>query len=80
MRKFFLSMLLCMCLIIGLLTGCVSNSDEASKPANSSTPAPTQESKPEEVTEKPVSLRMVLYGDAGQRGREFLDGEFHDKV
>lgn len=31
-------------------------------------------------TEDPVSLRIVMYGDAGARNTEFFQNEFHDKV
>ena len=58
--------------------------DESASSADMEEGEDEQANKPQEEADKgstePVSLRIVMYGDAGSRNVEFFKNEFHDKV
>ncbi len=58
--------------------------DESASSADMEEGEDEQANKPQEEADKgstePVSLRIVVYGDAGSRNVEFFKNEFHDKV
>lgn len=80
MGKKLLMTLLSMSLALGALTGCGDSDVKESEAGNSQ--AVSKESKPKEEKkdEKPVSLRLIIYGSAGERNTEFWENEFHEKV
>ena len=92
-KKRWMALLLCAAMAVTVLGGC--GKQENTKPASdsrdeSASSADTEEgedeqaNKPQEEADKgstePVSLRIVMYGDAGSRNVEFFKNEFHDKV
>lgn len=79
MSKKLFSLILCLCISIGLLAGCGKNdtSNTASK-TESETVASTE--KEEEETTEPVHLRLVMYGEAGNRNMEFFENEFNERI
>lgn len=85
MGKKFLAVLLAAAMTGSLLAGCGGKTnDNKSEDSQSDSKQETSEKK-EESTEKeekgdPVSLRFVMYGEAGARDSEFFKGEFHDRL
>lgn len=92
-KKRVMSLLLCTAMAVTVLGGCGKQEDV--KPASSGSDegaAPVETEKEEdgqadqageEVSSdgmEPVSLRIVMYGDAGSRNVEFFKNEFHEKV
>lgn len=89
MGKKLLAMLLGLTLTFGILTGCgeTDNGGKSSEVASgsevvsSTDVASSSESKQNnKKDEKPVSLRLVMFGSVGERNSSFWDNEFHDKV
>ena len=91
-KKRVMSLLLCTAMAVTVLGGCGKQEDV--KPASSGSDegaAPVETEKEEngqadqageEVSSdgmEPVSLRIVMYGDAGSRNVEFFKNEFHEK-
>lgn len=90
MGRKVLTVMLGLCLSIGLLAGC-GNSDSGNKAVTDNKAEQTAEAEKETetaevveekevVSEEPVALRIVQFGEAGPRNTEFFEGEFHDKV
>jgi len=82
MRKKLLSQILCLCMGAGLLVGCgKSEATDTTTKAESKVATATASAK-QEKTEKedPVHLRLVMYGDAGNRNMEFFENEFNERI
>ena len=66
------------------MTGCGNTAAEQTSASESgqevSGSESTQDKESSEGNIAPVSLRFVMYGEAGARDSEFLKGEFHDRV
>ena len=92
-KKKLMSLLLCTAVAAAALGGC--GKQENAQPASgggdentASTDTKEGEGKQDDETQdkavqdsaEPVSLRIVMYGDAGSRNVEFFKNEFHDKV
>lgn len=84
MGKRFLAILLGVSLAAFVLTGCGNTAAEQTSASESgqevSGSESTQDKESSEGNIAPVSLRFVMYGEAGARDSEFLKGEFHDRV
>lgn len=93
MGRKLLAILICTCLTLGMLTGCGedntgsadnSSASDAGSDSQSSTPDSSQESDTDNAQAnadaEPVSLHLVLYGEATTRTTEFFANEFHEKV
>lgn len=87
--KKVLSVALALAMMAGLMTGCGSSSkDAAAEPAaeaavEGETPAKdgaTEDAAADVMSQDPVKLRMIMYGDMTTRREEFFKSEFHDAV
>lgn len=85
MKQKLISMILSLCVGLGLLAGC-GNAETESKTGSSSKlemeTADSAKSKSEEKNDKedPVHLRLVMYGEAGSRNLEFFENEFNERI
>lgn len=76
MKKRLLAAILSVVLVFGLVA-CGGNT----QPTEGSTGTQkTTTGSSEVVKEEPVSLRLVLYGEASERNTEFFRNEFHERV
>lgn len=91
MGKKLLAILICTCLGLGMLTGCGddntgsennSSASDTGSGSQDSDPASSQDDSPDntDANAAPVSLHLVLYGEATTRTTEFFANEFHEKV
>ena len=86
MKKRMLALVLAVCMVLGLMTGCQSSSGKDTTTAGTqseekTTAAAAGEGTTAAQTEKEVvDLRFVFYGDMTTRREEFFKNEFHDKV
>lgn len=70
-----LAVILGLCMVFVLLAGCGAKDGTKDTTIN-------RENTKEENTKKedPVALRLIMYGDQGERNTSFFKGDFHDKV
>ena len=83
MSKKLFSLILCLCMGIGLLAGCgkseTTETKETSAAVSTTKSEAVASSEKEEETE-PVHLRLVMYGEAGTRNLEFFENEFNERI
>lgn len=82
MLKKVISLLLAVMMVAAMFVGCASNTDANKDTTAAGDKDTTAATKGDETqgNAEPVSLRFVMFGEAGQRNAEFYKNEFHDKV